>query len=292
MILSIDGVFTISKNHLKILQIVEDLNMFNRLADFEIIKKKSKVQNVNSFLQDLIKLKFLKYETKNYKLTISGMDCIAINALRNNGLTKITCRIGIGKESDIWGGIYKNKNVALKIHRLGRTSFKSVKNKRDYQKGKIDWYKINQLSCQREVGYYELFKDLDVPEFIDTNRHIIVLELLEYQPLYMFKPKNPEIIYQKMIDFIAKLWEIGYVHGDFNEFNVLFRNDDIKVIDFPQCINNNHKEALDYLKRDIKCVETYFLKKHGLITVSDNLTNILNNDILNEKELIKTNIFK
>ncbi|WUR04409.1 serine/threonine-protein kinase (RIOK2) [Vairimorpha necatrix] len=275
MILSTDGVFTISKNHLKILHIVEDCNIHNKLSDMEILKNKSKVQNINCFLQDLIKLKFLKYEKPNYKLTISGMDTVAINALRDNGLTKLTCRIGIGKESDIWGGIYKGENVALKIHRLGRTSFKNVKNKRDYQKGKIDWYKINKLSCQREVEYYEIFKDLDIPRFIDSNRHIIVLELLDYQPLYMIKPKEPEIIYKKMIEFIKDLWDLGFVHGDFNEFNVLVKDGKIKVIDFPQCLVKTHKQATKYLKRDIECVESYFNKKHGLVTVSNNLKEIL-----------------
>jgi RIO kinase 2 len=275
MILSTDGVWTISKQHNRILEIIEDCNIHNSRSDFDLIKTRSKVQNVNNYLQDLIKLKFIKYDKPNYKLTISGMDCVAINSLRKNGLEKLNCRVGIGKESDIWSGIYNGRSVALKFHRLGRTSFRSVKNNRDYTKGKIDWCKINKISCQREVQYYDIFKDLDVPKYIDCNRHIIVLELLDYQPLYMIKLNNPEVIYKKMIEFIKDLWDLGYVHGDFNEFNVMVKNDDIKVIDFPQCLKKNHKQALTYLERDIKCTELYFEKKYKLVSVSDNLNDIL-----------------
>lgn len=269
MILSMDGVWTISPQHLKILEIVEDLQAQNFKSDFEVIKKKSKVQNCNGYLQDLIKLKFLKYDSPNYKLTISGIDCIAINALRKNGLEKMGTKIGIGKESDIYSGVFKGQKVALKFHRLGRTSFRSVKNKRDYTKGKIDWYKINKISCFREVGYYDLFKDLDVPEYKTYDRHIIVMELLDYTSLYMIKLSNPEQIYLKMINFIRELWQMGYVHGDFNEFNVMVRGGDIKIIDFPQCLKSSHIQAIDYLKRDIHSIRKYFEKKYNLI-IEDN----------------------
>lgn len=264
-----DGVWTISPQHLKILEIIEELQTQNFKSDFDVIKNKSKVQNVNGYLQDLIKLNFLKYDTPNYRLTISGIDCIAINALRKKGLEKMGTKIGVGKESDIYSGIFNGKNVALKFHRLGRTSFRSVKNKRDYTKGKIDWYKINKISCFREVNYYDLFKNLDVPEYITYNRHIIIMELLNYTSLYMIKLINPEEIYLKMINFIRELWHMGYVHGDFNEFNVMVRENGIKIIDFPQCLKSSHIQALDYLKRDIYSTRKYFEKKYNLI-VEDN----------------------
>lgn len=264
-----DGVWTISPQHLKILEIIEELQTQNFKSDFDVIKNKSKVQNVNGYLQDLIKLKFLKYDSPNYRLTISGIDCIAINALRKKGLEKMGTKIGVGKESDIYSGIFNGKNVALKFHRLGRTSFRSVKNKRDYTKGKIDWYKINKISCFREVNYYDLFKNLDVPEYITYNRHIIIMELLNYTSLYMIKLINPEEIYLKMINFIRELWHMGYVHGDFNEFNVMVRENGIKIIDFPQCLKSSHIQALDYLKRDIYSTRKYFEKKYNLI-VEDN----------------------
>ena len=42
----------------------------------------------------------------------------------------------MGKESDIFEAIDEDGNeIVLKIHRLGRTSFRSVRRNRDYMKG-------------------------------------------------------------------------------------------------------------------------------------------------------------
>lgn len=44
-------------------------------------------------------------------------------------------QIGVGKESDIFEVVNEEGvTMALKLHRLGRTSFRAVKNKRDYLK--------------------------------------------------------------------------------------------------------------------------------------------------------------
>ncbi len=44
------------------------------------------------------------------------------------------------------------------------------------------------------------------------------------------------------------------VHGDFNEFIILLtiNNSNIVVIDFPQMIGIEHKEAENYFKKDVK----------------------------------------
>ena len=51
------------------------------------------------------------------------------------------------------------------------------------------------------------------------------------------------------MSFISQ--ENRLVHGDFNEFNILLTIDDnnIVVIDFPQMISIEHKEAENYFKK-------------------------------------------
>ena len=47
---------------------------------------------------------------------------------------------------------------------------------------------------------------------------------------------------------------IGFVHGDISEHNIIVRHDDIKCsedIDFPQAEEINHKNALELLERDV-----------------------------------------
>lgn len=256
-----DGVWSISKNHLKILEAAERLSNSHDYIPPSILKNKSNIKaNFHEHMIDLVKLKFITFKDTLYKLSISGLDCLAINALRKRGLGAMGSNIGIGKESDIYFGEYKDKKVAIKIHRLGRSCFQKIGERE--LKNDSNWFSLNKESCRNEVKFMEKFQELDIPKLIDHDRHAIVMDLMDYDTLYRVKVDNPDVISAKMLSFIRKMWDLGYVHGDFNEFNVMVKGDDIKVIDFPQCIPINDPKAAFYLKRDIECVHKFFWKKH------------------------------
>lgn len=83
-------------------------------------------------LTNLLRCKLLRHDrTKydGYKLTYAGYDFLALRVLINRGvITAIGQQIGVGKESDIY--IVTNaegEQMAIKFHRLGRTSFRAIK---------------------------------------------------------------------------------------------------------------------------------------------------------------------
>ena len=162
--------------------------------------------------------------------------------------------------------------ACIKFARLGRTSFRAVKSKRDYVKSQThyNWLYLSRLSSQNE---YKNMKGLyshgfSVPRPYGYNRHAIIMEYVPSYPLNKVEEiKDKNIVYHKMMDFIYKLGENGLIHGDFNEFNILLninKPDEIVVIDFPQMISINHPEAENYFKRDVQCVKNYFWKKFNL----------------------------
>ena len=162
--------------------------------------------------------------------------------------------------------------ACIKFARLGRTSFRAVKNKRDYVKSQshYNWLYLSRLSSQNE---YKNMKGLyshgfSVPRPYGYNRHAIIMEYIPSYPLNKVEEiKDKNTVYHKMMDFIFKLGENGLIHGDFNEFNILLnvnKPDEIVVIDFPQMISIHHSEAENYFKRDVQCVKNYFLKKFNL----------------------------
>ena len=58
--------------------------------------------------------------------------------------------------------------------------------------------------------------------------------------------------------------EFGVVHGDFNEFNILIKNDgtfEPVMIDFPQMISVGHELAAEYFERDVNCTVDFFGKR-------------------------------
>lgn len=56
--------------------------------------------------------------------------------------------------------------------------------------------------------------------------------------------KDPAKTYKECMDLIVKLANNGLIHGDFNEFNLMVSDDDaITMIDFPQMVSTDHKNA-------------------------------------------------
>ncbi len=73
------------------------------------------------------------------------------------------------------------------ICRLGRTSFRQLKNKRDYHKGRghASWLYLSRLAAMKEFAYMKALYDrgFPVPRPVDFNRHAVVMELLSGYPL-------------------------------------------------------------------------------------------------------------
>ena len=59
---------------------------------------------------------------------------------------------------------------------------------------------------------------------------------------------NPAKTYADCMDLVLKLANSGLIHGDFNEFNLMCSDDDtITMIDFPQMVSIDHKNAEWYV---------------------------------------------
>lgn len=224
----------------------------------------------------IAKMKNAKYD--GYRLTFHGYDYLALKAfVKRDSVLGVGTQIGIGKESDIFlcYGQGKVHNV-LKIHRLGRISFRSVKNNRDYLKGRssASWMYLSRLSAQREFAFMKILHDhgFPVPVPIDQSRHHIVMNLIEGYPMrQMRQHDDPARLYSTLMDFVVKLANHGLIHCDFNEFNIMIRHeyekpeDEIIVIDFPQCISTMHVDAKRYFERDVNCIREFFEKKLGYV---------------------------
>ncbi|KAM0680333.1 Serine/threonine-protein kinase RIO2 [Glugoides intestinalis] len=265
MKLLMDGVWTLTKDHLKLLEATETFIKTHNYVSEKMIRNKCKIKaSFSEILRDLIKLRFIQTNSDSYKLSISGFDCLAINSLRRKGLEMMGSMIGIGKESDIYFGKFDGKEVAIKVHRLGRSSFNRVESRG--LKNEDNWFLANIESARNEAEYINLFSGPLVPKYYCTNRHMVVMELLDsYDTLFKVIVDNPAEISEQMLSFLKRTWDMGYAHGDFNEFNVMVAEKTIKVIDFPQCIPIKDPKAALYLKRDVECVHKYFWKKNKFI---------------------------
>ncbi|XP_066844199.1 serine/threonine-protein kinase RIO2-like isoform X2 [Anser cygnoides] len=226
----------------------------------------------NKILRELVKHKFLAYERtkiQGYRLTNAGYDYLALRTLSSRQvISSVGNQMGVGKESDIY--IVANEDeqqFAMKLHRLGRTSFRSLKNKRDYHKHrhKMSWLYLSRLAAMKEFAYMKALYDREfpVPKPVDYNRHAVIMELLDGYPLcQVHQIEDPAAVYSELMDLIVKLGNHGLIHGDFNEFNLILDNDDhVTMIDFPQMVSTSHPNAEWYFDRDVNCIKEFFKKR-------------------------------
>ncbi|XP_016416606.1 serine/threonine-protein kinase RIO2 [Sinocyclocheilus rhinocerous] len=227
----------------------------------------------NKVLRELVKHKLLAYErnktVQGYRLNYGGYDYLALKTFSSRDVVlSVGNQMGVGKESDIY--IVANaegEQFALKLHRLGRTSFRNLKNKRDYHKHrqKMSWLYLSRLSAMKEFAYMKALYDggFPVPKPVDYNRHAVVMELINGYPLCQVREiQDPAGLYSEIMELIVKLASHGLIHGDFNEFNLMLDdNDHVTMIDFPQMVSTSHTNAEWYFDRDVKCVRDFFVKR-------------------------------
>ncbi|KAI5273486.1 RIO1-domain-containing protein [Aureobasidium subglaciale] len=220
------------------------------------------------------KIKNAKYD--GYRLTYGGLDYLSLNTLRkSDAVFSLGNQIGVGKESDIFVvADPTGKQLVLKLHRLGRISFRTVKANRDYLRNRSSgsWMYLSRLAAMKEYAFMQILKreGFPVPEPIAQTRHTLVMELIDSFPLRSIdNVSNPLKLYGELMELIVRLAKVGLIHGDFNEFNLLIKEDPVTkkstpiLIDFPQMLSTTHENAEWYFNRDVDCIKRFFSRRFG-----------------------------
>lgn len=265
----------ITKDEFRVLTAVEMTMKNHEFAPVQLIETVAKGNRgqIYKLLQSLLRNKLVAHENKmydGYRLTYHGYDYLAIRALVSRGtVTGVGRRLGVGKESDVhFCQGAEGQMLAIKLHRLGRISFRNIKEKRDYLRHgqHASWMYMARLAAVKEFAYMKALKDegFPVPVPIDQNRHCVVMSYLEAVPLFRIRAlKHPYEVLERLMRLLVRLARAGIIHGDFNEFNLMVHTGDEKVtlIDFPQIVHVSHRNAAEYFDRDAQCVVDFFRKR-------------------------------
>ena len=192
---------------------------------------------VSSLLRDKLISHEINGGMDGYRLTNAGYDILALHAMkRQHVVAALGQKIGTGKESDIYlASSPTGCQVVLKFHRLGRTSFRNVRKKRDYFNNQKqnertnNWLFLSKLSAAKEYAFMKALHDVqyNVPKPIGYNRHVICMNLIRGIPLYQVHSQQLSVevardIYEQSVTLVSKLAiQHGLVHCDFNEYNLL-----------------------------------------------------------------------
>jgi RIO kinase 2 len=229
-----------------------------------------------------------------YRLTTAGYDTLAINALvKSNVLEAFGKPLGVGKEADVYDALTPDgTQVAVKFHRLGRTSFKQTKRKRDYGAKYAyapDWHRQSQIAAKKEYKALKILhpKGVAVPKPIKQNRHVLVMGMIEGAELYHYTeiPRPRAVLKEILINVRKAYRNAGIIHADLSPYNIILQpNQHILIIDWPQYVTAEHPNAQQLLKRDVQNVLKYFQRKQKIKTrLNEALTYIIEGECREDK---------
>ncbi|MFO7798049.1 MAG: RIO1 family regulatory kinase/ATPase [Promethearchaeati archaeon] len=253
---------------------VSDIRFYSRYPMEETLYRLKKVHK-----NDLIIRNAAKYVV-SYKLNSIGYDVLALHTLVEQELiSQLGPLLGKGKESDVYSCMDDEENIyALKIYRIGRTSFRNIKRYRNIigNRTHISWLYVNRLAAKREFkALNKIYKlDLNTPKPIGYNRHIIVMEYLRGKELAYYKDiDDPQFIFEQIINQMRHIYQEGnLIHGDMGEFNVVADEEgNILIIDWLQSVSADHPNAIKILRRDIDNICIYFRKKYHIECETDEI---------------------
>ncbi|KAI1095805.1 RIO1-domain-containing protein [Rostrohypoxylon terebratum] len=247
----------------------------------------------------IARVKEAKYD--GYRLTYGGVDYLALHTYASRKeVYSVGNRIGVGKESDILVVADETGSQrVLKIHRLGRISFRTVKANRDYLRKRQggSWMYLSRLAAEKEYAFMQALREegFPVPEPLSQSRHTVLMEYVDAFPLRQIsRVPDPAALYAELISLILRLARHGLIHGDFNEFNILIKEEPEKpessaknkeakvsaeeerekesfkaipiIIDFPQMVSMDHQNAEMYFDRDVNCIKKFFERRFHFVS--------------------------
>lgn len=168
---------------------------------------------------------------------------------------------------------------------------------------------MSRLSALKEFSFMKVLREngFGVPEPVAHSRHTVVMELVDAFPLRQIQSvPDPAGLYAELISIMLRLASFGLIHGDFNEFNILLREDEISheskeqlneaeenftpkdpedrifeteqdipkkslslvpvIIDFPQMVSIDHANAQMYFDRDVNCIKKFFERRFHFVS--------------------------
>jgi len=207
---------------------------------------------------------------KIYDEVFDQRTLMVIYKLINKGaLTTVDYPVSTGKEGNVFHATADGAPVALKIYRVGNSTFRSLS---DYILGDPRFKGLTgnhrKIICAWASKEYKNLERMHasgtrVPRPIAVEENILVMGYLgdETMPAPMIKGikfEDPEPVLDDVIDNMKCIQKAELVHGDLSEYNILFWDGSTYVIDVGQAVTTDHRNADEWFERDTVNMARFF----------------------------------
>lgn len=203
---------------------------------------------------------------------------IVFKLINRGTISEVNGCISTGKEANVYHATSKmEEEFAIKIY---KTSILVFKDRDKYVTGEFrfrhGYSKNNPRKMVRTWAEKEMRNlirmenaGLPVPHPIILRSHVLVMEFCGKDGWPAPKLKDVDIstskareLYRECIILMWKMYNLcKLVHADLSEFNLLYHENQIVVIDVSQSVEHDHPSALEFLRKDCTNISEFFRKK-------------------------------
>ena len=205
-------------------------------------------------------------------------------------ITEFNGCVATGKEANVYHargrgvkeeeeGRDPNQELAIKIY---KTSILIFKDRERYITGEFRFRhgycksnprKMVSVWCEKEIRNLKRIRQKGVkcPEPFAFKSNLIMMEFIGKDGIAAPRLKDAlaefenveefDNCYLQIMEIMKKMYQnCKLVHSDFSEYNLLYYNKEVYVIDLAQAVEENHPNADYFLKRDIHNMNEFFTK--------------------------------
>ena len=228
---------------------------------------------------------------------------ILLQMINRNVVSEVNGCLSTGKEANVYHALSLPQDDGLEadvapLHRaikVYKTSILVFKDRDKYVTGEYRFRQGYSKSNNRAMVKVWAEKEMrnlkriyasgiPCPEPVQLRLHVLVMEFLgDKKGIPAPRLKDVELVgsdierrwkllYLQLLGYMRILYQTcRLVHADLSEYNILYHNDRLWLIDVSQSVEHDHPRSLEFLRMDIKNVGEFFRRK-GVDVLSEKIT--------------------
>jgi len=211
--------------------------------------------------------------------------------------------ISTGKEANVYHSAHNETGIdrAVKVYKTSILTFKDrdkyVSGEFRFRHGYCRHNPRKMVKTWAEKEFRNLTRiyqaGIKCPQPIHLRSHVLVMQFMGEKgfPAPLLKDANIDEstarkLYLDSVKLVHSIYnKARLVHADLSEFNILYFNNEIYVIDVSQSVEHDHPHSLEFLRKDCENINDFFKKKNVAVMTVQELFNFVTDPTVTDVNL-------
>ncbi|KAJ0114172.1 serine threonine-protein kinase rio1 [Diaporthe amygdali] len=217
---------------------------------------------------------------------------ILLQMINRGIVSEVHGAISTGKEANVYGAVLHpddGSEPAQKAIKIYKTAILVFKDRERYITGehrfkggseKGNNRKMVKLWAEKEFRNLRRIYSAGIPcpEPISLKLHVLVMNFLGDKKGWAYpRLRDAQVssddewrdLYIQLLGIMRRMYQVcRLVHADLSEYNILYHDRTLYIIDVSQSVEHDHPRSLEFLRMDIKNAGDFFRRK-GVDTLAD-----------------------